>query len=85
MTFEEKPFSDSTPDFPFRNQITQYLKEYGEEIRPIVEFEKEVINVEKEGKWCVTIRDLKDPKRKATVEQFDAVAIATGIDLNQRD
>jgi len=79
MTFEEKAFPASIPDFPFRTQIRQYLAEYGEEISPFVEFEKEVINVEKQGKWRITIRDLKDPKRKTRVEQFDAVAIAAGI------
>jgi cation diffusion facilitator CzcD-associated flavoprotein CzcO len=83
MTFEDKPFPGSIPDFPFRSQIRQYLTEYGEEIKPLTDFEKEVINVEKRGKWCLTIRDLKDPERKTTVEQFDAVAIATGINLTQ--
>ena len=79
MTFQEKPFPKDIPDFPFRVQILQYLKEYGEEIRHLVEFEKEVLRVEKQQiKWCVTIRDLRDPKRRTSTEKFDAVAVATG-------
>jgi hypothetical protein len=78
MTYADKEFPDGTPYFPFRKQILQYLKEYGNDIRPLVEFNKEVARVEKNGKWCLTIRDLLTSSKKETVEEFDAVAVATG-------
>ena len=78
MTYAEKPFPPNTPAFPFRTQILQYLQEYGEEIRHLVKFNKEVLNVEKHGKWCLTIRDLLNPTKKPSIEKFDAVAVASG-------
>lgn len=83
MTFAEKDFPQGTAVFPFRTQILQYLKEYGSDVKGLVEMNKEVLKVENQGKWCLTIRDLKDPS-KVSVEQFDAVAVATGNFTNDR-
>jgi cation diffusion facilitator CzcD-associated flavoprotein CzcO len=78
MTFAEKDFPQGTPAFPFRTQILQYLKEYGKDVKNLVELNKEVITVEKQGRWCLTIRDSREKSRVA-VEQFDAVAVAAGM------
>ena len=80
MTFAEKEFPEGTPYFPFRKQILEYLKEYGSDVKHLVEFNKEVVRVEKNGKWCLTIRDLLSSSKKETVEVFDSVAVATGIE-----
>jgi cation diffusion facilitator CzcD-associated flavoprotein CzcO len=78
MTFAERDFPKGTTVFPFRTQILQYLKEYGEEIRDLVEFDKEILQVENnQENWSLTIRDLLHPS-KVSMEQFDAVAVATG-------
>jgi cation diffusion facilitator CzcD-associated flavoprotein CzcO len=77
MTYAEKDFPPGTPVFPFRTQILQYLKEYGESVRHLVEFNTEVLKVEKRHKWTLTTRDTKDPSMIST-HQFDAVAIASG-------
>jgi cation diffusion facilitator CzcD-associated flavoprotein CzcO len=77
MTFAEKDFPEGTPVFPFRKQILQYLKEYGESVRHLVEFNTEVLKVEKHRKWTVTTRSTKDPS-KISKHQFDAIAIASG-------
>ena len=79
MTYAEKEFPEGTPYFPFREQILQYLTEYGSDIKHLVEFNKEVVRVQKNGKWCLTIRDLLSLPKKETVEDFDAVAVATGL------
>jgi cation diffusion facilitator CzcD-associated flavoprotein CzcO len=79
MTFAEKPFPKGIPDFPFRTQILEYLKEYGNEVKGLVEFNKEVVLIEKhENLWCLTIRDLSEASRKISIEYFDAVAVASG-------
>lgn len=78
MTYAEKPFPPDSPAFPFRTQILKYLQEYGEEIRHLVKFNTEVLNVEKQGKWCLTIRDLLYTTKKPWIEKFDAVAVASG-------
>lgn len=78
MTYAEKPFPPDAPAFPFRTQILEYLQEYGEEIRHLVKFSTQVLNVEKHGKWCLTIQDVLDPTKKSWIEKFDAVAVASG-------
>ena len=78
MTFAEKDFPQGTTVFPFRTQILQYLQEYGEDVRHLVEFNKEILKVEKGQKWCLTIRDSRE-KGKVSIEEFDAVAVATGM------
>lgn len=77
MTFVEKDFPPGTTVFPFRTQILQYLKDYGNDVKHLVELNKEVLKVEKHGEWCLTVRNLRDPS-KVSVEKFDAVAVATG-------
>ena len=78
MTFAEKDFPKGTTVFPFRTEILQYLKDYGEEIRKLVEFNKEILRVENnQENWSLTIRNLLHPSEVST-EQFDAVAVATG-------
>jgi cation diffusion facilitator CzcD-associated flavoprotein CzcO len=79
MTFSDKKFRQDAPDFPFRTQILQYLNEYGAEVKHLVDFNKEIVRVEKHEHWSLTIRDLKDPSKSTTIEVFDAVAVASGI------
>jgi len=78
MTFAEKEFPKGTTVFPFRTQILQYVKDYGEDVRHLIEFDSEVLKVEKlQKQWAVTTRDTRDPVKICT-QQFDAVAIASG-------
>jgi len=80
MTFAEKDFPEGTPEFPFRTQILQYLKEYGSQVKHLVEFNKQVTNVQNHGdKWQLSILDVRKPSDKEVVEVFDAVAVASGI------
>jgi cation diffusion facilitator CzcD-associated flavoprotein CzcO len=78
MTFSDKEFRQDAPDFPFRTQILEYLKDYGAEVKHLVKFNMEVMRVEKHSKWCLTIRDLKDESKDPWIEEFDAVAVASG-------
>lgn len=78
MTFTEKDFPRGTTVFPFRTQILQYLKEYSKDVKDLVELNKEVVKIEKQGKWRLTLRDSRESSR-VTVEEFDAVAVATGM------
>jgi hypothetical protein len=81
MTFSEKTFPLGTPEFPFRTQILKYLQEYGQDVKDIVEFNREVLRVEKHGKWELRIRDLANAAKETWIERFDAVAVASGIFL----
>ena len=82
MTFSDKEFPAGTPPFPQRTQILQYLQEYGQDIVSLVEFNREILRVEKRGRWSLTIKDVTYPLKKPWVETFDAVAIASGIFSN---
>ena len=80
MTFAEKDFPEGITVFPFRTRILEYLKDYGESVRHLIEFDSDVLKVEQlqePQKWAVTTRDTRDTSRIAT-QRFDAVAIASG-------
>ena len=79
MTFSEKTFPEGTTAFPFRYQILKYLQEYGEDIRHLVEFNREILRIEKEDdNWQLTVRDLLNNSKETWTEEFDAVAVASG-------
>jgi cation diffusion facilitator CzcD-associated flavoprotein CzcO len=79
MGFVEKGFPADTPIFPFRTHILQYLREYGDEVKHLVKFNRQVTNVEKHGnKWRVSTVDVRKSSQNETVEEFDAVAVASG-------
>ena len=82
MTFSDQEFPSGTTNFPFRTQILDYLRRYGKDIKHLVKFNKEVIRVENHGKWHLTIRSLEEPTQPMHIEEFDAVAVASGFTLH---
>lgn len=79
MQFTDQKFPSGTPDFPFRSQVLEYLQEYGRSVRHLIEFNKEVLKVEKrQGKWLIEIRDTTEPAGDISSVSFDALAVATG-------
>lgn len=80
MTYSDQTFPEGTPAFPFRTQVHEYLRTYADEIWRLIRFRTEIVCVEKRrGKWVLHITDLNDPQRKVSTQEFDAVAVATGI------
>jgi cation diffusion facilitator CzcD-associated flavoprotein CzcO len=80
MMYEGSDFPVGTTEFPFRTEILRYVQEYGNGVRHLVHFCNEITAVQKrQHKWCLSIRNLRDPKQPKRREEFDAVAVATGM------
>jgi cation diffusion facilitator CzcD-associated flavoprotein CzcO len=82
MAFSDKPFPEDAPLFPKHGMVLKYLEEYAEEVRHLIRFQTQVIDVllhEKQGlpdQWEVTIVDLRT--QEETVAIYDAVVVANG-------
>jgi cation diffusion facilitator CzcD-associated flavoprotein CzcO len=83
MEYSNQRFPDGTPLFPRHEVVLGYLERYADEVRHLVRFGTEVVNVspaieassEKE-KWVVRTRNIKT--REERVQIFDAVIVANG-------
>ncbi|KAF4974885.1 hypothetical protein FZEAL_8267 [Fusarium zealandicum] len=81
MNYTDKEFPQGSSLFPRHSAVLQYLKEYAEELTPLISYQTQVLNVEKPGSdrsqpWQVELLDLK--ANKATKDEFDAVVVASG-------
>jgi hypothetical protein len=77
MTFRDAPFAPSTPLFPSRRQVLDYLHAYAEQHRellaPVTRFGTEVVGMQKQGStWSVTSRQGQDERQ----EVFDKVVVS---------
>lgn len=85
MQFSDARFPEGTQLFAEREIVMQYLEEYASDIRPLIRFNHQVLDLtpfhedkdsDKEQKWEVSFTASSDgPSQKAT---FDAVAVANG-------
>jgi cation diffusion facilitator CzcD-associated flavoprotein CzcO len=82
MSYSDKPFSDDLPLFPHHEDVLKYLEEYAEDVRHLISFNTEVLEVtpassqgERNG-WMITSRDLRTSNN--ITEDFDGVVVANG-------
>jgi cation diffusion facilitator CzcD-associated flavoprotein CzcO len=82
MAYSDKPFPDDAPLFPKHEMVLKYLEEYAEEVRHLIRFQTQVLDVqlkdypEAPDQWAVTSVDLRTSK--PTVSIYDAVIVANG-------
>ncbi|RAL09161.1 putative flavin dependent monooxygenase [Aspergillus homomorphus CBS 101889] len=80
MRYSDKHFDAKTQVMPTHATVKQYLQEYAEEIRNLIQFETQVSEVRKEvlgaGSWSVTTRNLRTGDK--TTASYDAVVVASG-------
>ncbi|KAL4939256.1 hypothetical protein BDV06DRAFT_199237 [Aspergillus oleicola] len=79
MAFGEKEFSADVQDFPRHFTVKDYVREYGQGIKKHIQFEAQVLNVQKESdtsEWTVTTRSLRSGT--TTTSSYDAVVAASG-------
>jgi cation diffusion facilitator CzcD-associated flavoprotein CzcO len=84
MAYSDKPFPADAPLFPKHRMVLKYLEEYAEEVRHLIRFQTQVLDVrlhtddERGGsdRWEVTALDLQS--RNATTAYYDAVVVASG-------
>jgi cation diffusion facilitator CzcD-associated flavoprotein CzcO len=88
MQYANRPFDEDLPLFPRHESVLDYCKKYAEEVRPLIRFGCQVLDVRAIavqdgtgggshcGGWEVTCIDEATQKRIS--QRYDAVVVATG-------
>lgn len=81
MGFKDLDWPVDSQLFPTHQTVLQYIKDYGEDVQNLVQYETQVINIEpidssRDSKW--TIRTLDIRTAGISEEIFDAVIVANG-------
>ena len=84
MAYSDKPFPEDAPLFPKHGMVLKYLEEYSEEVKYLIHFQTQVLDVRlrrgdnsvDHDRWEVTVLDLQS--RKTTAAFYDAVVVASG-------
>ena len=82
MKYSDAPSLEKNQLFPTREAVRKYLAEYGDDIRHLVRFQTQVIDVRQKcqneyGGWVVQARSLISPG-KIYEREYDAVVVANG-------
>ena len=81
MGFSDLDWPDSCQLFPRHEAVLEYLEDYAQDVRHLICFQTQVLDVslEPDGTWCVRTRDVSANQTNTVNEQrFDAVIIASG-------
>ncbi|EAW14768.1 putative flavin dependent monooxygenase [Aspergillus clavatus NRRL 1] len=80
MAYGDKSFPPECQVLPKYSTVRQYLEEYAKDVKDLIQFETEVLDVRSEGQtrnnWSVTTRNLRT--RAELTESYDAVVVASG-------
>jgi cation diffusion facilitator CzcD-associated flavoprotein CzcO len=89
MQYANRPFDEHLPLFPRRESVLDYCKKYAEDVRPLIRFGCQVVDVRVTrpdgsgngshfggGGWTVTSIDEATQKRNS--ENYDAIVVASG-------
>ncbi|KAL6722186.1 monooxygenase [Lecanora helva] len=82
MKFSDAPSLENNQLFPFREDVKQYLEIYGQDVRHLVHFQTQVIDVRRKGAssqegWIVQTKDLVHPTL-IQEREYHALIIANG-------
>ncbi|GLA49322.1 hypothetical protein AnigIFM63604_004985 [Aspergillus niger] len=80
MGYGDKSFEQDSQVFPKHSAVKKYLDEYAEDIKNVIQFETQVVDVRKtEGAphaWSLTTKNLRERIEKT--HSYDAVVVASG-------
>ena len=81
MRHSDKPFPHGTQLFPRLETVSKYLQEYADDVKHLIRFQTQVIDVIQRGRnqtdaWLVKRKDLVS--NEITESSYDAVAVASG-------
>lgn len=80
MRYAEKPFPPQTQLFPKHHTVKQYLEDYAEDVKNLIQFETQVVDVQLEDSnssaWVVATRNLRTSVTQSGI--YDAVVVASG-------
>ena len=80
MTFSDKPFPPDEPLFPPHPDVKKYVEEYAEEIKNLIQFETQVLDLKSigpdAGNWSLTTSNVRTGIKKT--DSYDAVVVSNG-------
>ncbi|KAH8596796.1 putative flavin dependent monooxygenase [Bisporella sp. PMI_857] len=78
MNFSDFPFPDAVPLFPSHKIVRQYLEDYSVNIRHLIKFSTQVLDVKpvEGGRWWVTTKEVVSGKEEQKL--YDAVIVSSG-------
>lgn len=80
MRFSDKSFPSEAQLFPKHGMVKQYLEEYADEVKPLIQFETQVVNVQMKNPqlstWDLTTSNLHTGVE--TTRTYDAIVVASG-------
>ena len=82
MKYSDLPFPSDSPLFPHRTLVTDYLEDYAMEVKHLIKFETQVLDIRlrvstsAEDEWDVTCLSLRTGTRIRRT--YDAVAVCNG-------
>lgn len=80
MRFSDKPFPEKSQLFPKHETVIQYLDEYSADVRDLIQFQVQVVDVRaadaSRGTWSVTTKALETGLENTEI--YDAVVVASG-------
>ncbi|KAJ5104651.1 hypothetical protein NUU61_001998 [Penicillium alfredii] len=80
MRFSENPFPSDVQLFPKHQTVKQYLEEYAEDVKHLIQFERQVVDVKLKdpdlSTWDLTTKDLHTGAEITHI--YDAVVVASG-------
>lgn len=78
MQFSDKPFPADAQLFPTFRTVTEYLHEYADDVRELIHFETQVLDVTsgQSGSWALTRKELQNGHIET--DTYDAVVVASG-------
>ncbi|PWY86437.1 FAD/NAD(P)-binding domain-containing protein [Aspergillus sclerotioniger CBS 115572] len=80
MGYSDKSFEPDSQVFPKHSAVKKYLEEYAEDIKNVINFETQVVDVRKTGStadpWSLTTKNLREGVQKT--HSYDAVVVASG-------
>ncbi len=82
MKYSDHAFPEGTSLFPQHDVVLEYMERYGDEIRHLIRFGTQVIDVRpvtedcRSEKWSVSTKDLRSGVELVSI--FDAVIVANG-------
>lgn len=82
MGFSDLPWSEDAQLFPKHAEVQDYIEHYGQEVRHLIRFETQVLDLHQEDasdKWTIKTKSVtRDNDAEVTEHHFDAVVVANG-------
>ena len=81
MGFSDLSWSEDAQLFPKHAEVQDYIEQYSQEVRGLIQFQTQVLDLHQEytGKWTIKTQSVTHDKNADVVEHhFDAVVVANG-------